>query len=444
MPVRCLVLGLSAALMLASSLVAQSGENVLLVVNRADKFSRHIADYYISKRSIPLKNVCKLDILDQNEEISWDDYLEQVERPIARCLTKARLREQVLYIVTTMGVPLKVTGGGQGPGSEKCAVDSELTLLYSKLNGKRFPRAGLVPNPFYRQKDQPFTHARFPIYLVTRLAGYDFDDVKGMIDRSLAARNRGKFVFDLKSDDDAEGNNWLRTAALILPADRVVMDASAKVLTGQKNVIGYAGWGSNDPHRHLRDLGFEWLPGALVTEYVSSDGRTFARPPENWNIGTWKDAAHWFKGSPQTLTADYIHEGATGCSGHVYEPFLVFTPRSAFSGLFSRPQPGRELLSGHPRVELDEHRGGRSALQAEVGAPRDPPSWYGCRLRPVPRTKPAAHVLVQLVGLGFLWRRQQRVDLLESLGMDRHQLAVQRALAVGDLVDLSVVPGLDR
>jgi len=307
-------------------LIAQSGENVLLVVNRADKLSRRIAEYYIPKRGIPPKNVCRIDVLDEAEEISWDDYLEQLEKPISRCLTKAHLQEQVQYIVTTLGVPLKVSGGGQGMQAEYAAVDSELALLYAKLKGRQFPRGGPVANPFYRRKDEPFTHSRFPIYLVTRLAGYDFDDVKGIIDRSLEARNRGKFVFDLKANDDAPGNNWLRTAALSLPAGRVVMDESEKVLTGEKEVIGYAGWGSNDPNRHQRDLGFEWLPGALVTEYVSTNARTFQRPPADWNISTWKDVAHWFAGAPQTLTADYIHEGATGCSGHVYEPFLDFTP----------------------------------------------------------------------------------------------------------------------
>ena len=238
-----------------STLLAQDGENVLLVVNRANPLSQRIAGYYIPKRGIPLKNVCKLDILSEKEEIDWDTYVEQVERPIARCLAKSGLLEQVLYIVTTMGVPLKVSGAGEQLAAESCAVDSELTLLYSKMKGKRFPRAGLVPNPFYRQKDRPFLHASFPIYLVTRLAGYDFDDVKGIVDRSLAARNQGKFVFDLKSDDDSPGNNWLRTAALALPKERVVMDESAAVLTGAKDVIGYAGWGSNDPNRHQRNLG---------------------------------------------------------------------------------------------------------------------------------------------------------------------------------------------
>ena len=328
-----------------SALPAQDGQNVLLVVNRASTLSRHIGDYYVSKRGIPLKNVCHLEIPAAKEQITWDTYVRQVEQPVARCLTKGGLREQVLYIVTTMGVPLKIYGPGEGMSSESGAVDSELTLLYSKMQGKTYPRAGPVPNPFYRQKEQPFTHARFAIYLVTRLAGYDFEDVRGIIDRSLAARTWGKFVIDLRSKDDAQGEDWLRTAALALPKERVVMDESAKVLTGETDVIGYASWGSNDPNRHERTLGFHWLPGAIATEYVSTDGRTFERPPAGWTIGSWKDPASWFDGSPQTLTADYIHEGATGCSGHVYEPFLEYTPHP--DQLFPSYFHGRNLAESY-------------------------------------------------------------------------------------------------
>ena len=64
------------------------------------------------------------------------------------------------------------------------------------------------------------------MYLVTRLAGYDFKDVKEMIDRSRAAKNRGKFILDLKSEGDEDGNNWLRTAAILLPSSRVIFDES--------------------------------------------------------------------------------------------------------------------------------------------------------------------------------------------------------------------------
>jgi uncharacterized protein (TIGR03790 family) len=201
-------------------------------------------------------------------------------------------------------------------------------LLYSDL-ARRSPHKleGPTPNPFYGQSGRRFRHPDFPIYLVTRLAGFDFHDIRGLVDRSLAAANRGKFVIDLKADDDSGGNDWLRKAAQELPKNRVVLDESSEVLKGIADVIGYAGWGSNDPARKTRYLGMGWLPGAIMTEFVSTNGRTFARPPESWQIGSWKDRSTWFAGAPQTLTADYIHEGVTGGSGHVAEPFLTFTPR---------------------------------------------------------------------------------------------------------------------
>jgi len=156
---------------------------------------------------------------------------------------------------------------------------------------------------------------------VTRLAGYDLADVQGIIDRALAARNRGKFVVDVQRGGNEAGDRWLREAAQAIPKDRVVLDDSPGVLYGQADVIGYASWGSNDPNRKQRHLGFRWLPGAIMTEYVSTNARTFQRPSDKWMLGAP------FGGSGQSLTADYIHDGVTGASGHVYEPYLQFTPR---------------------------------------------------------------------------------------------------------------------
>jgi uncharacterized protein (TIGR03790 family) len=198
-----------------------------------------------------------------------------------------------------------------------------LTLLYQKLKGTKFPRQGTVHNPFFGKRDAPFRHPQFPIYLVTRLAAYDWVDVKGMIDRALAARNRGKFVIDLQSADDDAGNDWLRNAAILLPSARVTLEETIRVLYDQKDVIGYAAWGSNDHHRSRRWLGFQWLPGGIATEFVSTNMRTLKRPPDNWTYTTWQDHAHLWADSPQGLSADLIHEGATGASGNVYEPYLV-------------------------------------------------------------------------------------------------------------------------
>ena len=306
----------------ACPLGGQSAANVLLVVNRRDRESRAVADYYLKRRPVPPSHVCLLDTTAE-ETIDWETYVSGIESPVGACLKRGHLEETVLYIVTTLGVPLRIDGvGGSLQGSEQSSVDSELTLLYGKLHGTRFARAGPVPNPFFGRRAGPFQHPQFPIYLVTRLAANDLADVRAMIDRSLFARNRGMFVIDTSSPGRGDGNDWLRAAALLLPAGRVVLDDTPRVLYKQRNVIGYASWGSNDGGRKQRWLGFEWLPGAIVTEFVSSSARTLKAPPRDWNLTTYEDRSHWFAGSPQSLSADSIHEGATGASGNVYEPYL--------------------------------------------------------------------------------------------------------------------------
>jgi uncharacterized protein (TIGR03790 family) len=317
---------------------AQTGANVLLVVNRKDPVSRQIGDYYRARRQVPLRNVCSVDTAAA-EEISWNVYEQQIEKPVGDCLQKAGLEDRVLYIVTTLGVPLKVDGSN-GMTGDRGSVDSELALLYAKRKGTRFGRAGAIPNPFFMARDEPFGHPRFPIYLVTRLAAWDFADVKAMIDRGLAASNRGQFVIDA-GPGTSGGDTWLRNAAMLLPPARVVVDDTAKVLYGQKGVIGYASWGSNDGGRDRRWSGFEWLPGAIATEFVSTNARTMLRPPENWMFRGWDDRDHMFGGTSQDLSTDYIHEGATGVSGNVYEPYLDYCVRPDY--LLPAYHQGRNL-----------------------------------------------------------------------------------------------------
>ena len=120
----------------AASLAAQTGENVLLVVNRQRR--RLARDRRVLPRRdarFPLKNVCTL-ATTSDEEIDWTAYEQQIERPIGECLKKNGLQEKVLYIVTTLGVPLKVRGAGSGMTAENGSVDSELTLLYCKAEGR--------------------------------------------------------------------------------------------------------------------------------------------------------------------------------------------------------------------------------------------------------------------------------------------------------------------
>ncbi len=336
---------LISSLFLASALFAQGPDNVLVIVNDNSAQSREIAEYYARRRGVPMRNLCHLKTAT-TENIDRPAYMREIAGPISAYLRANQLTESILYIVTTAGVPLRIPGHGEGMNTDNASVDSELTLLYSDMHsGRMHALPGSIPNPFFGKRDAKFIHPQFPIYLVTRLQAYDFDKVKAMIDRSLQATNRGNFVIDLKSNDDSPGNDWLRTAAILLPKDRVVFDESKKVLYGEKNVIGYAGWGSNDPNRHERFLHFQWLPGAIMTEYVSTNARTFARPPDNWNISDWKSPKLWFAGAPQTMTADYIMEGATGASGHTDEPYLIMNPRPDY--LLPEYYKGRNLAESY-------------------------------------------------------------------------------------------------
>jgi len=314
-----------ALILLPSALaLCQSAGSVLVVVNQTSPLSQEIAEYYARRRHIPSSNICRLNV-QPDEEISRDEYQARIADPIGAFLRAHHLEEKILYIVTTAGLPLRVGGHGVGLPSEIASVDSELALLYSDIHSHPHAAPSGIVNPFFGKINAPFRHPDFPIYLVTRLAGYDFSDVKGTIDRSLEARNRGVFVIDLRASDKTGGNRWLLQAAAQLPKQRVILDISSNVLYNEPNVIGYASWGSNDPDRKQRQLGFHWLPGAIMTEYVSTNARTFARPPDNWSFSSPANAS--FGGSSQSLTADYIHEGVTGASGHVAEPLLQFTPR---------------------------------------------------------------------------------------------------------------------
>jgi uncharacterized protein (TIGR03790 family) len=225
---------------LARTLSAQTPDSVLIVVNQSSPLSRKIGEYYAERRHVPAVNICRL-TSTTDEEISRDDFNNQIALPIQNYLRAHNLTEQILYIVTTAGVPLKVHGSG-GLSGDAASVDSELTLLYFDLHGRSHALPAGIANPFFGKISSPFRHADFPIYLVTRLAGYDFDDVKAVVDRALLAHNRGKFVIDLRASDNTPGNRWLLEAAQQLPPERVVLDRSADVLEHESDVIAYASW----------------------------------------------------------------------------------------------------------------------------------------------------------------------------------------------------------
>lgn len=319
----------------APDAAAQTVDNLLLVINSKSPESVQIGEYYARKRGVPAERIVRLQV-EPSEQISRTAFDSAIEGPLAAFFTQRGLQDRILYLVLTKGVPLRIAGSPGRTGTI-ASVDSELTLLYRRLTGKAAPPQGFTPNPYFLaerpvKEASRFTHQQFDIFLVTRLDGFTVRDVTALIDRGLAPSKSGRIALDEKGSlVNTVGNRWLERGADLLRGmglgDRVLLESTSQPLSGQRGLLGYYSWGSNDPNIKNRDqnLGFE--PGALAGSFVSTDGRTFTEPPATWTLGNWEDARTFFGGSPQSLTGDLIRQGVTGASGHVAEPFLDATVR---------------------------------------------------------------------------------------------------------------------
>ena len=237
------------------------------------------------------------------------------------------------------------------------------------MTGVQIPLAGPLANPYFLgdrpvAEARPFTHEAYPLYLVTRLDGFTVADVArpdrprdvAVADWPIRARRKG--LPDRQGQRLAAGGG--RAAEGGRPAaDRVVHDESATVLADQDDVLGYYSWGSNDPAIRRRRFGLTFRPGAIGGMFVSTDGRTFREPPDDWAVGDWNDRKTFFAGSPQSLAGDLIREGITGVAGHVAEPLLGHTirPDILFPAYVSGFSLAEAFYLAMPSVELDDRRG---------------------------------------------------------------------------------------
>ena len=317
-----------------------SPSQVLVVVNERSETSMKIGEYYMEQRGIPEVNLCVIDCTT-NEEIDRNEFDSNIHDPIKEYLEETRLESRIKYIVTTYGVPLKIWDTGIGSWETyACSVDSELIFL----DYDHYETFAEIISPYFT-KNENLDRSEIPIYLVTRIASYNLDansddlpdGVKSIIDKSLFPDDiEGKFVLDVAPEKDVGNyvhcNNWKRDAAAILTdmGAQVILDETSEFLVGEKDVIGYASWGSNDPRRKNHgEPYFEWVNGAIATTNVSTNGRTFEYPPQYG----------------QSMVADLIEEGISGACGNVYEPFIWAIPRPHI--LFPRYYSGYNLAESY-------------------------------------------------------------------------------------------------
>ncbi|MBT3310369.1 MAG: TIGR03790 family protein [Desulfobacterales bacterium] len=273
-------------------------EEILVVVNENTTGSVALAEYYMKKRSIPLKNIVKIKT-GNFESCSRSTYKESIADPVRKFILSNRLEKKVRCLVLMYGLPLKIATKSpykediifleneekkyferlkkENPGSRKnienklvtikkkildlkkgetsASVDSELALV---IAGK-YPLENWIPNPyFYEFIKSKLIIGKDKVLMVSRLDGPSLKIVKSIIDDTLKAEKlglKGKAYFDARWVAPEENNikNYrLYDKYIHNAADRVRKSKRMPVLLnvlGEKNknikyrdVALYCGW----------------------------------------------------------------------------------------------------------------------------------------------------------------------------------------------------------
>ncbi len=268
---------------------AQGPQNVLIIVNENSPDSQAIARYYAGKRNI--SNICAVRTTER-EAVSRSAFEREILQPVSSFLKSKSLQDQILYIVTTRGLPL-VVEGTRGPMGDLATVDSELALLYDYMVRGSLISQGRVENPYFvpafRDDDfRPFNRRSYDIYLVTRLSGSNLSDSTALVDRAIATGSAGSFTFDLSTSRESTEFEWVQEAAAVLKqaGQNVTVDNTSKKLDNLTGVGGYVNDGSPVPT-------VQWSSGSIA---------------DILGVGT------------ATTASGFIRSGVSGFVGYVSDP----------------------------------------------------------------------------------------------------------------------------
>jgi uncharacterized protein (TIGR03790 family) len=326
----------------------RNADEVLVVWNENSPISKSVARDYADKRKIA--NSLSIQCADSavkndDESIAYADYINAIEKPVRSYLaTHAKIQ----FIVLTKGVPIRITGAETGERDDHSAANTPLNAsvdghlaamdykdvpgaVKMKITGSGATGVGWV-NRYWNARE-PFSHAKFGGYLVTRLDGYTEADAKALVSRALAAEKGlvdGKVLFDVQPGfglgekaeapfpikgtvikDESPYSDY--NADMILAHDvlkgRGISDELdlAEAFVGHRTkLLGYFSWGSNDSKFSAEAYAsLKFAPGSICDTAVSTSGRTFL-PTEGG----------------QSLLADLIAHGLTCGKGYSDEPLL--------------------------------------------------------------------------------------------------------------------------
>ena len=325
-----------------------------VVYNSALPESRQVAEHYGALRQVPANQIYGF-FLPTNETMSRSEFTEELQKPLVDRLVAAgvwrfgkvtirgtngaavRVEDRVVeskirYAVLCYGVPVKIAPDltldeieGKLMRSElrrnEAAVDSELAWL--PISHVAIPLAGPLPNGYYLCTNRMALNPTNGILLVARLDGPSAQIASNLVDKAMAAENRGlwgRAYFDARgiknSDPYYLGDHWMLQGAEIcrnLGFDTTTdTNADTWPVSFPMDHIGiYAGWYSAGADGPFTLPQVEFMPGAFAYHLHSFSAGTLRSASFNW-------------------CGPLLAKGATCTMGCVYEPYLALTPNVAF------------------------------------------------------------------------------------------------------------------
>jgi uncharacterized protein (TIGR03790 family) len=319
--------------------VADEAARVVIVANSNDPESVELARFYADERMIPRANIVALD-LPVGEEISWDQYTQQLLAPLQRWLIEEQWIEaiqmdlfddigrqkistaghRISYLVTCRGVPLKIRadpnlptdaprGASNNLRTNRAAVDSELTLI----NRSDTRRDGLIANPVFGKTELGLFDGD-DVVRVSRLDGPTFPAARRLVTSALEAERNGligRAMVDL-GGPHAKGDEWFEEAVKILLEHewkpQIDRERSTLKLTDRADSLAiYLGWYAGNINGPFRPSNYEFAPGAIALHLHS------------YSAGSLRlqDGGGW--------TGPLVARGVAATVGNVYEPYMEFT-----------------------------------------------------------------------------------------------------------------------
>lgn len=304
-----------------SNLIAQTNDphTVLVVVNdvyspeagtNGMPASIYVGEHYAAMRNIPSSNILHLHIpyagyqadgkwhgmeYDANQFLAYSDYVEYIQTPIQQFLA---VNPQILYIVTTYGVPVMLADTAW-----RVSIDSLLAGMYSGVKpNSKWP---LVTNP-YRDSSVSGSPAHFANWsnplsyrmcLVTRLDGPSAVIAAALVDKAIQAESSityssGVAYFDYIGDPPSD-TGYYTIDQTMTQAYHTAIDMGIPVVLNSQSVTGHtiksgpnSSWVWGWYVTSLTDAYPTPAPGAIAsqaTSYTCNSVRDGGEPGDsNW------------------------------------------------------------------------------------------------------------------------------------------------------------------